>query len=125
MARIFRQFSTFAGVGFVATAVHYAILIGFVEIFAVSAVAAALAGYSAGGIISYCLNRRLTFKSNAPHEKTVLRFALVAFGGFGLTFFFMNFFVNSCGMPYIPAQATTTGLVMLWSYAVHRNYTFA
>ena len=32
MAQLFRQFSSFAGVGLIATGVHYALLIGLVEL---------------------------------------------------------------------------------------------
>lgn len=125
MTQLFRQFSSFAGVGFVATGVHYCLLIGLVEIVGVSAVAAALVGCAAGAVVSYALNRRHTFRSNLPHQQAGWRFALVALGGFGLTYLFMSFFVNFGGVPYLPAQAVTTGIVMLWSFVAHRMWTFA
>jgi putative flippase GtrA len=125
MTRLFRQLTTFIGVGFVATAVHYAVLIALVELGGVPAVASALAGFSAGGVVSYLLNRRHTFESNAPHQQAIRRFAAVAIGGFGLTFTFMTVFVDFSGFPYLPAQAATTCIVMFWSFIAHRMYTFA
>lgn len=125
MSFLIRQFSSFAGVGLVATAVHYAVLIGLVEWAAVSAVAAALAGYGAGGVVSYWLSRRHVFRSERRHEEAAWRFALVAFVGFWLTYFFMSLFVDIGGAPYLPAQAATTGVVMLWSFVAHRMWTFA
>lgn len=124
MTFLFRQFSSFVVVGFIATGVHYAVLIGLVEIAGISAVAAALVGYGAGGTVSYGLNRRLTFRTKLPHEAAVSRFTLVAAVGFGLTYIFMSLFVRAAGIPYLPAQVATTGIVMFWSFAAHRLWTF-
>jgi putative flippase GtrA len=124
MENLFRQFSSFVVVGIIATAVHYALLIALVEIAGVSAVAAALAGYSAGGTVSYTLNRRHVFRSNAPHELAVSRFIVVAVVGFGLTYLFMSLLIHKAHAPYLPAQVTTTGIVMIWNFAAHRMWTF-
>jgi putative flippase GtrA len=124
MTFLFRQFSSFVVVGFIATGVHYALLIGLVEIAGISAVAAALVGYGAGGTVSYGLNRRLTFRTKLPHEAAVSRFTVVAAVGFGLTYIFMSLLVNGAGIPYLPAQVATTGIVLLWNFAVHRMWTF-
>jgi putative flippase GtrA len=124
MTYLFRQFSSFVVVGFIATGVHYALLIGLVEVAGISAVTAALIGYGAGGTISYNLSRRHVFRSNLPHQEAVSRFTLVAAVGFGLTFLFMSLLVNRAGIPYLPAQVATTGIVMLWSFAAHKMWTF-
>jgi putative flippase GtrA len=45
--------------------------------------------------------------------------------GFGLTYLFMSLLVNGAGIPYLPAQAATTGIVMFWSFAAHKMWTFS
>ena len=125
MHYLFRQFSSFVVVGLIATGVHYALLIGLVEITGISAVAAALIGYGAGGMVSYRLSRRHVFRSDLPHQAAASRFTLVAAVGFGLTFLFMSLLVNVARIPYFPAQVATTGVVMLWSFAAHRIWTFS
>jgi putative flippase GtrA len=119
-----RQFTAFALVGVVATALHYAVLIALVELAQWRAVPATLVGYVAGGVVSYILNRRLTFASDRPHEEATWRFALVAFIGFCLTYGFMHVFVERLGAPYLPAQMVTTGLVVFWSFVANRLWTF-
>ena len=52
------------------------------------------------------------------------RFTLVAAVGFGLTYLFMWLLVHGAGVPYLPAQVATTGIVLLWNFAVHRVWTF-
>jgi len=124
MTFLFRQFSSFVVVGVIATGVHYAVLIGLVELAGMSAVAAALVGYGAGGTVSYGLNRRLTFRTKLPHEVAVSRFTLVTAAGFGLTYIFMSLFVHGLGIPYLLAQVVTTGIILFWNFAVHRMWTF-
>jgi putative flippase GtrA len=119
-----RQFTTFALVGVVATALHYAVLIFLVEAAGWRAVSATLCGYVSGGVISYMLNRRHTFASDRPHREATWRFALVAFLGFCLTYAFMHLFVDKLGAPYLPAQMVTTLLIMFLSFAFNRLWTF-
>jgi putative flippase GtrA len=125
MTYLFRQFSSFVAVSFIATGVHYALLIALVELAGISAVAAALIGFGAGGTVSYGLNRRHVFRSDRPHHAAASRFALVAAVGFGLTFLFMSLLVNAAGVPYLAAQVATTGIVMFWNFAAHKIWTFS
>ena len=120
-----RQLGTYASVGAVATAVHYAILIGLVEAAGAVPVPATLCGYVAGGVVAYRLNRRHTFASERAHAEAGWRFALVAFAGFCLTFALMSRFVDRLGAPYLPAQAATTVLAMFMTFALNRAWTFA
>jgi putative flippase GtrA len=120
-----RQFVAFFGVGVAAAVVHYGLLIGLVEGAGAHPVPATLAGYVAGGLVSYGLNRKHTYGSSRPHREATWRFALVAFVGFLLTWAFMHLFVDWLGGPYLPAQVVTTGIVMLWSFGAHKAWTFA
>ncbi len=124
-ARLARQFSSFAGVGLIATSVHYCLLIGLVEAAHIAAPPAALAGSIIGAIVSYALNRRHTFRSRRPHWRAGGRFALVALGAAALTYLFMSLFVNVGWAPYLPAQIVTTGIVTLYTFLAHRIWTFA
>ena len=125
LQRISRQFAAFSGVGLVAAVVHYALLIALVEMARWGPVAATLLGYVAGGIVSYALNRRLTYGSDRPHAEATWRFAVVAFVGFLLTGLLMAAFTTALGAPYIPAQLVTTGIVLFWSFVANRLWTFA
>jgi putative flippase GtrA len=119
-----RQICSYVGVGLVAVIVHYGFLIGLVEGGILAAVPATLIGFVAGGLVSYGLNRRHTFASGRPHEEALWRFAVVAGVGFGLTYLLMHFFVDRLGLPYIPAQVGTTGLLTFWSFTAHKLWTF-
>ena len=119
-----RQFVAFSGVGLVAAVVHYGFLITLVEGFRWAPVPATLVGYLAGGVVSYPLNRRLTYASARPHRQATWRFAAVALVGFGLTGLLMQALTAWLGAPYLPAQVVTTGIVLSWSFLANRIWTF-
>jgi putative flippase GtrA len=120
-----RQFAHYVSVGLVATAVHYALLIGLVESGGTAPLPATLAGYVAGGLVSYALNRRLTFAGSRPHREATWRFAAVAASGFAWTSLLMALLVGRLGAPYLPAQAATTLAVLFWGFLANRLWTFA
>ena len=124
MPQILRQFGAFFGVGIAAAIVHYGILIALVEAGGFPPVPATLAGYVAGGLVSYALNRRLTYGSTRPHAEAGWRFAVVAAAGFVLTGIFMHAFTAWFDLPYLPAQVVTTGIVLFWSFIAHKLWTF-
>jgi len=123
--RLTRQFTAFFGVGLAAAMVHYGLLIALVEGADIDPVPATLAGYVAGGLLSYWLNRKHTYESDRPHREATWRFALVALVGFLVTWFLMHAFTVWLDGPYLPSQIITTGVVMLWSFMAHKAWTFA
>ncbi len=121
---LLRQVRSFLGVGMICTALHYAILVAMVQWLHAPPVPSALTGFCVGGLLSYQLNRRHTFGSERPHEQAAWRFAMVAGVAFGLTWLAMRLLVERWHAPYLPAQAATTGLVMVWTFAANRLWTF-
>jgi putative flippase GtrA len=119
-----RQVSAFVGVGVIAAVVHYGLLVGLVELAGWRAVPATLLGYVGGGVVSYWLNRRHTYRSERPHDEAGWRFAVVAAVGFGLTYVAMHVLVERWALPYLPAQIMTTGIVLFWSFLAHKVWTF-
>ncbi|HRJ68782.1 MAG TPA: GtrA family protein [Beijerinckiaceae bacterium] len=124
MLALLRQFAAFFGVGLVAALVHYSTLVIGVEMVRLKPVPATLAGYVLGGVVSYALNRHHTYASDRPHSEAGWRFAAVAGVGFLLTFGFMHLFVERMGLPYLPMQIVTTGIVLVWSFVAHKIWTF-
>jgi putative flippase GtrA len=121
---ISRQFSLFVAVGVAAAVAHYGVLIALVEAGWMRPLPATLAGYVAGGVVSYILNRRHTYESDRPHEEAGWRFAVVAGVGFILTSIFMYLLHDIAGVHYLAAQVLTTGVVLVWSFIAHRLWTF-
>lgn len=62
--------------------------------------------------------------SDRPHEEAVWRFSLVATVAFVLTYLFMRLFHEIAHVPYLLAQVGTTLIVMIWTFAANRLWTF-
>ena len=129
---IFVKFIKFCGVGVIATLCHY--IVGFVlfEFGNIEAHWSAFWGAVIGAIVSYFLNRSITFQSDQSHTETTWRFAIVASGGAFFTWVFMKFLtsffqtlVGSNQLGYLIAQGVTTILVLLWTFPVNLLWTFA
>ena len=120
-----RQFVAYAFSGGVTAVAHYALLIGLVELGGVDPVPASLAGFALGAVVSYTLNRWLTFDATRTHGEASWRFGLIAFGGFLLTGVLMHLFVKVAGLPYLPMQVVTTLIVMVFTFAGHKFFSFA
>ena len=119
-----RQFALFAVVGCAAAAGHYGTLIGLAELGGVAPVPASAAGFVVGAIISYVLNYRFVFRSEAEHLPTATRFVTVAVIGLVLNSLIMALLTRWAALHYLVAQLAATGTVMLWSYGANRVWTF-
>jgi putative flippase GtrA len=72
------QLVRFLAVGVANTAVGFGIITALQVGLAWSPLAANLAGYAVGWLMSYVLNRRFTFRSQRSHSSAVPRFVVVA-----------------------------------------------
>ncbi len=124
MIALLRQFAKFTGVGFASAIGHYGLLIALVQLAAAPPVPASAAGALLGAAINYSLNYRYTFRSTRQHREAILRFAVVATVGLVLNTLFMWVGVVLIGTHYLLAQVVTTGLVLIWSFAGNRYWTF-
>jgi putative flippase GtrA len=118
------QFLRYAGAGAVGTAAQFAILIALVELAGENAVIASTVGAVAGAAINYAINHRLTFSSRAPHARALPRFAAVALVGMALNALVVAGMLAADQGDYVLAQVVATGVVLVFTYASNRTWTF-
>lgn len=118
------QFALFSAAGVFAAIGHYGTLIGLSELAGVRPVPASLAGFLVGGVISYTLNYRFTFRSTKQHGEALTKFLAVAAIGFLLNGAVMAAFTGPGGVHYLLAQLVATGVVLLWTFSCNRFWTF-
>jgi putative flippase GtrA len=122
--KILRQLVAFGGVGAIATAIQYLILVVLTEGLGTDPVVASTIGYISSALLNYTLNYRFTFASNKPHVVAVQVFALVALVGSMLNAGIMYVLLQRFGANYLVAQVFATGVVFLWNFFAHRRFTF-
>ena len=112
--------------GGLATAVHYAVLLVLVEVFSFPAASSAAFGALCGAVISYLINRHVTFQGTAVgHQQAVPRFILIALAGATLNGALVWTGVHLLAWHYLAAQALATILVLALTYRINRSWTFA
>jgi putative flippase GtrA len=114
----------FAGVGAVGLLVHYMILTVLVEFGVLGMVYASAIGFTAGGVVNYCLNYRYTFCSSKRHCEAMLKFFAIISLGLILNTVLMYVFTRRFSFHYLLAQIISTGVTLIWNFSGNRLWTF-
>jgi len=101
---------SFALIGWLETAGHYAVFVSLVELADVGAVTASGWGALAGLLIYYLLNFGLSFRL---HAEIFSRFAMIAGCWLGLNGLLMALLVKQFGLYYLSAQVLVTGIIVI------------
>jgi putative flippase GtrA len=123
--QLLKQFVTFFGVGVAATCLDWGLFLAQTWGLGAPEVIAALISYCCGGVLSYTLNRTVTFDTERSHMEAGWRFAVVMAVGFSLTGLFMWLFVQKLGLNGMMSRVLATAIVFFWNYAAHKLWTFA
>lgn len=118
------KFFKFLGVGGVATAIQYGILILLVETGLAIAVVASTIGYIISGVLNYTLNYYYTFQSEAKHHSAVVKFIVVAAVGLGINSALVFLLTEVVSLYYLVAQIIATVAVLLWNFTAHLFWTY-
>ena len=117
------QFARYAGIGLVATATHYSILVAGVEYAAWPPWLSSGYGAAIGAQVAFLGNRWFTFAPGAQLASSWRRFQTTALFG-ALTGMAIVAGASRLGVHYLPAQVLATALVLVMSFAVNRCWSF-
>lgn len=121
--RFVGEFLRFVAVGAGATVVHYAILIGLVELAHAALIPATTAGFCGGALTSYTLNRRITFTHQPHFGRGLAKFVAIGAVGMGLNAMIVGALAHA-GLPYLLAQIGATGVCFFWNFTAARFLVF-
>ena len=118
------RFLQYAAVGAVATAAHYAILVGLVEAGLLAPQRAAALGAWAGAQVAFAGNAAFTFRVTGPSIVSWLRFQLTAVVGAALSFALVALGLR-IGLHYLLAQVVATLINLVITFEINRRWSFA
>jgi putative flippase GtrA len=121
--RIGRQFVRFCLVGTLNTGLALLVYTAGVSA-GVWYLAASVAGFAAGTVNGYLLNRVWTFHAGPATIGGLARYGFVQTGALGLNLATLFLLVDGAGVERIAAQALTLPLVSLVAFAGNRRWTF-
>ena len=119
------KFARFAGVGIVATAIQYAILVALVQGFGAEPTPASTLGFAVSVVFNYFANRRWTFRSARAHARAAPRFFVVQFFGLCLNGLLLYLGAEILGVNYLLAQLFATAVVLVSNFSAHLLWSFA
>ena len=118
------RFFKYAAVGTVATAAHYAILVGLVEAGALAPQRAAALGAWVGAQVAFAGNAAVTFRPAGASIGGWLRFQVTAAIGAVLSFALVALGVR-VGLHYLLAQIVATLVNLVVTFEINRRWSFA
>lgn len=111
--------------GGIATAVHYAVLLGLVEAGQATAGWAAAVGATTGAFVAYLANRHFVFAGSvASHRQALPRFLAVATLGVAISGSVVWLGNEVLGLHYVAAQVSATLLVLALGFQINRAWSF-
>ena len=118
------RFLQYAAVGAVATAAHYAILVGFVEAGWLAPPRAAALGAWVGAQVAFAGNAAFTFRGAPVTLAAWLRFQVTALVGAVLSFALVAAGTR-LGVHYLLAQIAATLVTLVVTFEINRRWSFA
>jgi putative flippase GtrA len=118
------RFLQYAAVGAVATAAHYAILVGLVEAGVLAPQRAAALGAWVGAQVAFAGNAAFTFRGSGARLGGWLRFQITAVIGALLSFALVALGVR-LGLHYLLAQVVATLVNLVVTFEINRRWSFA
>lgn len=119
------MFFRYGFTGAIATAVHYVVLFYLVEILDIKPWIATGLGALCGAAVAYIGNRKFTFLSNTPNRIALPRFLVIAALGAALNSLQVWVLTNYFDMYYFAAQVIATIIVLIVTYHLNKQWTFA
>jgi len=120
------RFFKYAAVGAVATAAHYAILVGLVEAGWLAAARAAAVGAWVGAQVAFAGNAAFTFRAmgSGATVGAWLRFQVTAIVGAAISFTIVHVGTR-IGVHYLIAQVVATLVALVVTFEINRRWSFA
>lgn len=122
---VFVQFFLFAVAGLIATATHMAVVVILVEMQVTNATVASAPAYIIANITGFFLNKYIVYRSKEKAHREYVLYFIISTGGFFANLGIMYVLTEIFSVWYPLAVIFVSGFLMVWSFVMHRLFTFA
>lgn len=120
-----KNFILYVICGGIATLVDIASLYFFTDVLEIYYLISVVLAFPLGVLTNYALNKYFNFRNfSSEHFQQLTKFTLVALGGLFLNVMIIYILVEFFGLWYIFSKCVAAGLVLFYSYFMHRYWTF-
>lgn len=120
-----KQFIRFIFIGVLNTGIDFGIYLILTRIFNVPFVVATVIAVAIATLIAYLAHKKVTFRNTDPHSTSKLtKFFSVSFGGLLMNASIVFLGTQILGIYDIYVKIVATGVVMFWSFFMHKYWTF-
>ena len=118
-----KAFAKFVGIGGLATAIQYGLMISFIEFLTINAVAASASSYAISAVFNYTANYYWTFNSDTKHLQALPKFALASILVLAINTLLFWFFLRT-GLHYLVAQVVSTIITLFINFSIHKIWIY-
>jgi putative flippase GtrA len=119
-----KQLIKFLVVGALNTLLGYAVIFACMYLLGLSALLSNVIGYAFGLVLSYVLNRKVTFQSTSKSKAEVFRFLLVFLIAYFANFFVLLMLINVWKFHEGGSQLVAGVVYVLFSFVLNKYYVF-
>lgn len=119
------QVSRFAGIGVLATILHFVVAIVALKFFGIAPLLANSAGFAGASSLSYLGHGRITFSTSLQHRFHAPRFLTVSGIGFVLSTAITELIAVQLGGPFVLAMAVVALAVPISTFLLCKFWVFA
>ena len=127
--QIINQLARFAVIGVANTGIDFTVYFSLTrgwQFWAKWYLVANLIAFITANVFSFIMNKNWTFNNRkySDYHKQYLKFLLVSLGALGIVEFVLYIFVDALQLHDLLGKIVGILLALVWSFTVHRNWTF-
>lgn len=124
LKKIISQMFRFGIIGVISTAIDFALLYLFTNVFRIYYLLSATLSFSLSLIFNYIFNMRFVFKRKEHMKRQIecIVFVLLSLIGLGINAFLMWILVEYIHVFYMAAKVLATAVVMVWNFVSRKVF---
>jgi len=115
------QFGKYVVTGLLSAAAEFSLLYLLTEYAGLWYILSNTAGYTAGFLLGFIINRSWSFRSKGSIVRQFLLYGLLFLVNLLLSNVFMYLLTSAAGLPYMLSKVFVAGMIVLWNFTIYKK----